>query len=148
MTTVCGAAGLRCVMFKRHAYLLDFSPAEGQKVEIRGRLAVYEARGELQVVVEALRKVGAGTLILTGANTLTNGIALNGGWLVGTVAGAFGPAANTVTFGGGNLEMRAAATSPASSSATWTTPKIFTAASWTPAFGPASTPTTKATAPS
>jgi exodeoxyribonuclease VII large subunit len=53
---------LRCAMFRRAAALLDFQPAEGQQVELRGRLAVYEARGELQVVVESLQRVGAGTL--------------------------------------------------------------------------------------
>jgi exodeoxyribonuclease VII large subunit len=40
-------------MFRRAAGLLDFGPADGQQVELRGRLAVYEPRGELQFVVEA-----------------------------------------------------------------------------------------------
>lgn len=53
---------LRCAMFRRAASLVDFSPADGQQVEVRGRLEVYEARGELQLVVESLRRVGAGTL--------------------------------------------------------------------------------------
>lgn len=58
-----GAPGLiRCAMFRRTASLLDFAPADGQRVEIRGRLAVYEARGELQFVVEAMQRVGSGTL--------------------------------------------------------------------------------------
>ena len=53
---------LRCAMFRRAATLVDFQPADGQQVEVRGRLEVYEARGELQLVVESLRRVGAGTL--------------------------------------------------------------------------------------
>jgi exodeoxyribonuclease VII large subunit len=58
-----GAGGaLRCAMFRRAAALLDFAPADGQKLELRGRLAVYEARGELQLVVEAMQRVGAGSL--------------------------------------------------------------------------------------
>lgn len=58
-----GAAALvRCAMFRRAASLLDFAPADGQQVELRGRLGVYEPRGELQLVVESLRRVGAGTL--------------------------------------------------------------------------------------
>nr|WP_316638862.1 exodeoxyribonuclease VII large subunit [uncultured Roseateles sp.] len=58
-----GAAALvRCAMFKRAASLLDFAPADGQRVELRGRLAVYEPRGELQLVVEAMRRAGAGAL--------------------------------------------------------------------------------------
>jgi exodeoxyribonuclease VII large subunit len=56
------AALLRCAMFRRAASLLDFAAADGQQVELFGRLGVYEARGELQMVVEAMRRVGAGTL--------------------------------------------------------------------------------------
>jgi fibronectin-binding autotransporter adhesin len=41
-------------------------------------------------------------------NTLTGGIALNAGTLIATHNGGLGQAANTVAFGGGNLEIRAA----------------------------------------
>ena len=57
-----GAASLRCAMFRRAASLLDFTPADGQHVELRGRLGVYEPRGELQFVAEAMRSAGAGAL--------------------------------------------------------------------------------------
>ena len=56
------AAMLRCAMFRRAAALLDFAPGDGQQVELRGRIAVYEARGELQCVVEAMQPLGAGSL--------------------------------------------------------------------------------------
>jgi exodeoxyribonuclease VII large subunit len=56
------AALLRCAMFRRAALLVDFAPADGQRVELRGRLDLYAARGELQLVVEALARVGQGTL--------------------------------------------------------------------------------------
>ena len=56
------AASLRCAMFRRAAAMLDFSPADGALVELRGRVAVYEPRGELQFVVEAMRRAGAGSL--------------------------------------------------------------------------------------
>lgn len=56
------AASLRCAMFRRAAAMLDFAPGEGVLVELRGRVAVYEPRGELQFVVEAMRRAGAGTL--------------------------------------------------------------------------------------
>lgn len=56
------SAGLRCAMFRRAAMMLAFNPQDGQQVELRGRLAVYEARGELQMVVEAMQRVGAGNL--------------------------------------------------------------------------------------
>lgn len=49
-------------MFRRAAGLLDFTPGDGQLVELRGRLGVYDARGELQVVVESMRRAGQGTL--------------------------------------------------------------------------------------
>ena len=57
-----GEAALRCVMFRRAASLLDFEPREGAMVEVRGRVAVYEPRGELQLVVEAMSRSGAGAL--------------------------------------------------------------------------------------
>ena len=57
-----GSASLRCAMFRRAASLLDFTPADGQRVELRGRLGVYEPRGELQFIAEAMRSAGAGAL--------------------------------------------------------------------------------------
>ena len=56
------AASLRGAMFRRAAGLLDFEPGDGMRVEMRGRLAVYEPRGELQFVAEAMRLAGAGSL--------------------------------------------------------------------------------------
>jgi exodeoxyribonuclease VII large subunit len=53
---------IRCAMFRRAASLLDFAPRDGQLVELRGRLGVYDARGELQLAVESLRQAGQGTL--------------------------------------------------------------------------------------
>lgn len=55
-------ASLRCVMFRRQAGLLQSLPRDGQQAEIRGRLSLYEPRGELQLVVESLQPVGAGRL--------------------------------------------------------------------------------------
>ena len=50
-------------MFRRAAVAAWTSrPADGQQVELRGRLGVYEPRGELQMVVESLQRLGAGTL--------------------------------------------------------------------------------------
>ena len=53
---------LRCAMFRRAAGFLDFVPREGDQVEVRGRLAVYEPRGDLQLVVESLSRAGQGAL--------------------------------------------------------------------------------------
>ena len=51
---------IRCAMFRRAASLLDWSPKDGDSVELRGRLAVYEQRGDLQLVVEQLQRAGQG----------------------------------------------------------------------------------------
>lgn len=51
---------VRCAMFRRAASLLDFAPRDGQRVELRGRLGIYEPRGELQLVVESLKPAGEG----------------------------------------------------------------------------------------
>jgi exodeoxyribonuclease VII large subunit len=58
-----GSAALRCAMFRRAASLVDFAPADGMAVELRGRLTIYEPRGELQMVVEGMRRAGAGALM-------------------------------------------------------------------------------------
>ena len=53
---------IRCAAFKRAASTFDFSPRDGDQVELQGRLGVYEQRGELQLVVEAMRRAGQGAL--------------------------------------------------------------------------------------
>lgn len=53
---------IRCAMFRRAATLLDFIPANGQRVELRGRLGMYGQRGELQLVVESMQQAGDGDL--------------------------------------------------------------------------------------
>jgi exodeoxyribonuclease VII large subunit len=58
-----GSALLRCAMFKRSAMGLNFTPIDGQRVELRARVSVYEPRGELQLVVEAMRRAGQGVLM-------------------------------------------------------------------------------------
>ncbi|MDB6002636.1 MAG: exodeoxyribonuclease large subunit [Rhizobacter sp.] len=57
-----GAGLIKCAMFRRAAGLLDFRPADGQLVEVRGRIALYEPRGELQFVIESMSRAGAGAL--------------------------------------------------------------------------------------
>lgn len=53
---------LRGAMFRRAAVMLDFVPREGLLVEVRGRLAVYGARGDLQLVAESMKPAGQGAL--------------------------------------------------------------------------------------
>ena len=57
-----GQGQIRCAMFRRAAEALDFVPRDGELVEVQGRLGVYEARGDLQLVVEQLRRAGQGAL--------------------------------------------------------------------------------------
>jgi exodeoxyribonuclease VII large subunit len=54
---------IRCAMFRRAAALLDFVPRDGQRVQVRGRVAVYAPRGELQFVVESMQAGTAGALM-------------------------------------------------------------------------------------
>ncbi|MDR2128535.1 MAG: exodeoxyribonuclease VII large subunit [Burkholderiaceae bacterium] len=56
------AGQLRCVMFQRAAQLAGFLPRDGDQVQVRGRLGLYEARGDLQVVVESIERTGQGAL--------------------------------------------------------------------------------------
>ena len=53
---------LRCAMFRRVAEGLTFDPRNGDLVEIQARCGLYEPRGELQLVIEAMRPAGAGQL--------------------------------------------------------------------------------------
>ncbi|MGA7822881.1 MAG: exodeoxyribonuclease VII large subunit, partial [Steroidobacteraceae bacterium] len=55
-------AQLRCVMFRMKNSLLGFTPCAGAQVLVRGRVGVYEARGEYQLVVEHLEEAGVGAL--------------------------------------------------------------------------------------
>ncbi|MGD9773588.1 exodeoxyribonuclease VII large subunit [Diaphorobacter sp.] len=57
-----GQGQIRCAMFRRAAGVLDFTPHDGELVEVRGRLGVYEARGDLQLIVESLQRAGQGAL--------------------------------------------------------------------------------------
>lgn len=51
---------LRCAMFRRQAAYLDKTPKEGDWVRVTGKLDIYPARGELQLVVESLSSTGQG----------------------------------------------------------------------------------------
>ena len=54
------AGQIRCAMFRRAASLMDFTPKEGDLVELRGRISIYEPRGDLQLIVESLNRAGQG----------------------------------------------------------------------------------------
>ncbi len=55
-------AQVRCAMFRNRAQLLGWRLADGQRVEARALVTLYEARGDFQLNVESLRKAGLGDL--------------------------------------------------------------------------------------
>ncbi len=57
-------AQLPIVLFRRQAMLLRFRPEDGLHVLVRGRVSIYEQRGQLQLVAETMEPVGAGSLQL------------------------------------------------------------------------------------
>jgi exodeoxyribonuclease VII large subunit len=57
-----GEAQLPVVLFRRQARLLRFRPTDGLAVLVRGRVSVYESRGQLQLIAETMEPRGAGSL--------------------------------------------------------------------------------------
>ena len=56
------AAQLRATCFRGVNSRIRFRPSDGLLVRVRGRMTVYEPRGEYELIVEALDPVGAGAL--------------------------------------------------------------------------------------
>lgn len=56
------AASIDCAMYRSRAQFLDFRPENGLRVEVRGRVTLYEPRGSYQLAVEELRRAGRGPL--------------------------------------------------------------------------------------
>ncbi|AVP95982.1 exodeoxyribonuclease VII large subunit [Ahniella affigens] len=56
-------AELRCVMFRHRNQLLRFKPVNGDQVLIRGKVTLYEARGDLQLLIEHMEPQGIGALM-------------------------------------------------------------------------------------
>lgn len=55
-------AQVRCVMFRSRANLVPWQLANGQQVEVQALVSIYEARGDFQLGVEAMRRSGLGKL--------------------------------------------------------------------------------------
>ncbi len=55
---------LKCAMFKRANMGLKFKPKDGMKVLCFGKLSVYEARGDYQLIAEEIEPKGVGALQL------------------------------------------------------------------------------------
>jgi exodeoxyribonuclease VII large subunit len=58
------AAALRCASFRMQNRMIRFIPDDGLHVIARGRLSIYDTRGEYQLIVEYMEPVGAGALQL------------------------------------------------------------------------------------
>lgn len=56
------SAQVRCVMFKGRNSYVDFTPREGDKIEARATVTLYEARGDFQLTVEFVQRAGLGAL--------------------------------------------------------------------------------------
>ncbi len=57
-------AQLKAAFFRNNNYYLKFRPEDGLEVLVRGRLSLYEPRGDYQVIVEYMEPVGVGSLQL------------------------------------------------------------------------------------
>jgi exodeoxyribonuclease VII large subunit len=55
-------AQIRCALFQNRAFLFRDCPRNGQHVLVRGRLSLYEPRGDFQIIVEYVEEAGAGAL--------------------------------------------------------------------------------------
>lgn len=55
-------AQLRAAMFRMKASTLRFVPREGMRVLVRGRVTLYDARGEYQMVIDHMEEAGEGAL--------------------------------------------------------------------------------------
>ena len=55
---------IRAVMFRPQAIYLRFTPADGIKVIARGRITVYQPRGEYQIILDYLEPLGIGAMAL------------------------------------------------------------------------------------
>ena len=55
-------AQVRAVMFRGRAQYVDFAPRDGDRVEVRAQVTLYEPRGDYQLAVEAMRRAGTGDL--------------------------------------------------------------------------------------
>lgn len=70
-------AQVKCVMFRGRNSYVDFTPREGDKIEARCTVTLYEARGDFQLTVEFIQKAGLGALF-EAFEKLKNKLALEG----------------------------------------------------------------------
>lgn len=57
-------AQIRCAMFRGNNSSLRFTPKEGDQIIVQGRVSLYEARGDYQLICEHMESAGSGRLLL------------------------------------------------------------------------------------
>lgn len=55
-------AQIRCAMFRNRNASVRFRPANGMQVVVRGKLSIYEGRGDYQLILDSMQDAGAGAL--------------------------------------------------------------------------------------
>lgn len=55
-------AQLRCAMFRNRSFGTRYKPQNGDQVIARGKISLYEARGDYQFIIDTLQPAGAGAL--------------------------------------------------------------------------------------
>ncbi|MBM7422988.1 exodeoxyribonuclease VII large subunit [Spongiibacter marinus] len=55
-------AQIRCAFFRNRNMRVNFQPQPGQQVVVRGKVSLYEGRGDYQLIVEHMQPAGAGAL--------------------------------------------------------------------------------------
>ncbi|MBU2098592.1 MAG: exodeoxyribonuclease VII large subunit [Gammaproteobacteria bacterium] len=56
------SAQIRCAMFRNRNMSVRFRPANGMQVTVKGKLSLYEGRGDYQLILESMSEAGAGAL--------------------------------------------------------------------------------------
>ncbi len=56
------SAQIRCAMFRNRNMTVRFRPANGTQIIVRGRLSIYEGRGDYQLIIDSMEEAGAGAL--------------------------------------------------------------------------------------
>ena len=66
-------AQIRCALFRQHAARVRLAMRDGQQIRARGRVSLYEGRGDYQLIVDSVETAGDGALhTLTVRRVLTN----------------------------------------------------------------------------
>jgi exodeoxyribonuclease VII large subunit len=55
-------AQIRCAMFRNRNQAIRFNPTNGNQIVVRGKISLYEGRGEFQLIVEFMEEAGDGAL--------------------------------------------------------------------------------------